>query len=103
MQFDSTAESNGSSESLGVGSRVQTAKNTHAFLAAHAFSRLRGSQTEEYPTPHNETAANALKALLTPKLASMLTAELLKELLCNLNANLESPEVGAVPDLQMPS
>lgn len=93
LQYDSTAEENGSSEPHGVGSRVQTAKNTHAFLAAHAFSRLQGSQTEDYSTPHNETAANALKALLTPKLAAMLTPELLKELLCNLNANLESPEI----------
>ncbi|MCO5552633.1 hypothetical protein L7F22_006148 [Adiantum nelumboides] len=93
LQYDSTAEENGSSESHGVGSRVQIAKNTHAFLAAHALSRLRGTQTEEFTTTPNETAFNALKALLTPKLAAMLTPELLKELLCNLNANLESPEI----------
>ncbi|KAH7286770.1 hypothetical protein KP509_32G022100 [Ceratopteris richardii] len=93
LQFDSTAEENGSNEPHGVGSRVQISKNTHAFLAALALSRLRGYQTDECTTPYNETTFSTLKALLTPKLAAMLRPELLKELLCNLNSNLESPEI----------
>ena len=50
---------------------------------------------EEIPTPYNQAAADALRALLTPKLASMLKNKLAKDLLFTLNSNLESPEVNA--------
>ena len=93
MQYDSTAEESSASEPHGVGSRVQIGKNMHAYLAAQALSRLQGSQTEESSSPINNTASNSLKALLTPKLAAMLSSGSLKELLHNINSNLETPEV----------
>lgn len=93
LQYDSTADESGTIGPHGVGSRVQAAKNTHALLAAGALSRLAGSLTEDVTTPYNPIAANSLKALLTPKLAAMLRPDSIKELLCNLNSNLESPEI----------
>jgi hypothetical protein len=94
LQYDLTAEESGASEPRGVGSRFQIAKNTHAVLAVQALSHLRGSQAEENTTPYNDTASKSLKALLTPKLAAMFDCESPIELLRNLNANLETPEVG---------
>lgn len=95
LQYDSTAEESGKTETHGVGASVQIAKNNHAIRASQALSRLSGISTEENATPHNHTASSALKALLTPKLASMLKDNLAKELLSKLNSNLESPEVNA--------
>ena len=95
LQYDLTAEESSASEPRGVGRRFQIAKNTHAVLAAQALSHLQGSQTEECPSPYNDTASKSLKSLLTPKLAAMLNIESPKELLCNLNANLETPEVSS--------
>jgi DnaJ family protein C protein 13 len=93
LQYDSTAEDSDKTESLGVGSSVQIAKNMHAVRASQALSRLSGLCTEGSSTPYNATAADALRALLTPKLASMLKDQLPKDLLIKLNTNLESPEV----------
>ncbi|KAH9315592.1 hypothetical protein KI387_024219, partial [Taxus chinensis] len=93
LQYDSTAEESRDAEAHGVGSSVQIAKNTHAKLAAQALARLAGFCGDEPITPYNPTAANSLKALMTPKLADMLTENLSKELLSNLNSNLESPEI----------
>ncbi|KAJ3681674.1 hypothetical protein LUZ60_014247 [Juncus effusus] len=92
LQYDSTAEENSSSESQ-IGSSVQTAKNLHASLATQALSRLSGLSDEEIETPYNKSADEALKALLTPKLAHMLKTRPAKDLLVNLNTNLESPEI----------
>eukprot|EP01018_Ginkgo_biloba_P003241 Gb_33273 [translate_table: standard] len=93
LQYDSTAEENGATEARGVGSSVQIAKNTHAVLAARALARLAGFSGDELITPYNPSGANSLRALLTPKLADMLNNDLSKELLSNLNSNLESPEI----------
>lgn len=93
LQYDSTAEENGAAEAHGVGSNVQIAKNTHAVLSARALARLAGYDGDELTTPYNPTAANSLKALLTPKLSDMLNDDLSKELLSNLISNLESPEI----------
>lgn len=93
LQYDSTAEDSDKTESLGVGSSVQIAKNMHAVRASQALSRLSGLCTEGSSTPYNATAADALRALLTPKLASMLKDQLPKDLLIKLNTNLESPEI----------
>ncbi|PKA53250.1 DnaJ like subfamily C GRV2 [Apostasia shenzhenica] len=93
FQYDSTAEENDTGETHGVGASVQIAKNLHAVRAAQALSRLCGFSGDGMLTPFNESAANALRALLTPKLASMLKAQEPKDLLSNLNANLESPEI----------
>ncbi|WOL19523.1 hypothetical protein Cni_G28321 [Canna indica] len=84
LQYDSTAEENGLNEAHGVGASVQIAKNLHAVLATQALSKLFGVC---------ESAASALRALLTPKLANMLKNQASKDLLTNLNANLESPEI----------
>ncbi|KAL6984843.1 DnaJ subfamily C grv2 [Sarracenia purpurea var. burkii] len=92
LQYDSTAESD-VTEAHGVGASVQVAKNLHALRASQALSRLSGLHTDENSTPYNEAAADALRALLTPKLASMLKDPLPKELLSRLNTNLESPEI----------
>lgn len=93
LQYDSTAEENAAAEAHGVGSNVQIAKNTHAVLSARALARLAGYCGDEISTPYNPTAANSLKALLTPKLSDMLNDDLSKELLTNLISNLESPEI----------
>lgn len=93
LQYDSTAEENETSETHGVGARVQIAKNLHAIRATFALSRLCGFSSEGMSNPSNQAAYNALKALLTPKLADMLRNHPPKELLSNLNSNLESPEV----------
>lgn len=92
FEYDSTAEEPDTAGAHGVGVSVQTAKNLHAVRAAHALSRISGMAVES-PTPYNQEAADALKALLTPKLASMLKDELPKDLLIKLNSNLELPEV----------
>ncbi|CAN6300032.1 unnamed protein product [Urochloa humidicola] len=93
LQYDSTAEENETSEAHGVGARVQIAKNLHAVRAIEALSRLCGISSDEIACPPNKPAYNALKALLTPKLADMLRNHPPKELLSNLNSNLESPEI----------
>ncbi|CAI9100267.1 OLC1v1037231C1 [Oldenlandia corymbosa var. corymbosa] len=93
LQYDSTAGESGMTETHGVGASVQIAKNTHAIRASQALSRLSGTNTEENTTPYNPGASGALKALLTPKLSSMLKDHLAKELLSKLNSNLESPEI----------
>ena len=92
LQYDSTAEES-EAHAHGVGASVQIAKNTHAILATQALSRLCGPSEEEDLTPYNQAAHDALTALLTPKLAAMLKKQTSKDLLANLNANLESPEV----------
>lgn len=93
LQYDSTAEENETSEAHGVGARVQIAKNLHAVRAIEALSRLCGVSSNEISCPSNKPAYNTLRALLTPKLADMLRNHPPKELLSNLNSNLESPEV----------
>ncbi|MBA0810306.1 hypothetical protein Gohar_002310, partial [Gossypium harknessii] len=65
----------------------------HAVRAAQALSRLSGLCCDENGTPYNESVVNVLRALLTPKLASMLRDEVPKDLLSKLNTNLESPEI----------
>ncbi|GKV06523.1 hypothetical protein SLEP1_g18407 [Rubroshorea leprosula] len=93
LQYDSTAEESDTKESHGVGASVQIAKNMHALRASQALSRLSGLCIDESPTPYNVPAADALRALLTPKLASMLKDQVPKDLLAKLNSNLESPEI----------
>lgn len=93
LQYDATAEENDMMEAHGVGASVQLAKNLHAVRASQALSRLSGLCSDEASTPYNHLAANALRALLTPKLANMLKNQLPKDLLLNLTTNLESPEV----------
>lgn len=99
LQYDSTAEESNATESHGVGASVQIAKNMHAVRASQALSRLSGLCSDESSTPYNQTAADALRALLTPKLASMLKDQAPKDLLSKLNNNLESPEVIALVSL----
>ncbi|KAI8565559.1 hypothetical protein RHMOL_Rhmol03G0269700 [Rhododendron molle] len=93
LQFDSTAEESDVTEAHGVGASVQVGKNVHAIRAFQALSRISGWGRDESSTPYNQAAADALRALLTPKLASMLRDSLPKELLSKLNTNLESPEI----------
>lgn len=93
FQYDSTAEETDKSEAHGVGVSVQIAKNMHAVRSAQALARLSGLGSDENQTPYNVVVADALRALLTPKLASMLKDESLKDLLSKLNSNLEIPEV----------
>ncbi|XP_015163448.1 dnaJ homolog subfamily C GRV2 isoform X1 [Solanum tuberosum] len=93
FQYDSTAEETEKSEAHGVGVSVQIAKNMHAVRSAQALARLSGLGTDENQTPYNKVAADALSALLTPKLASMLKDKSLKDLLSKLNLNLEIPEI----------
>ncbi|XVF34775.1 hypothetical protein REPUB_Repub18cG0087800 [Reevesia pubescens] len=93
LQYDSTAEESDTAESHGVGASVQIAKNMHAVRASQALSRLSGLCSDESSTPYNAPVINALRALLTPKLASMLKDQVPKDLLAKLNANLESPEI----------
>ncbi|KAK8945096.1 hypothetical protein KSP39_PZI008112 [Platanthera zijinensis] len=93
LQYDSTAEENDTSETHGVGASVQIAKNLHAVRAVQALSRLCGFGGDGVSIPCNQLAENAVRALLTPKLASMLKAPEPKDLLSNLNSNLESPEI----------
>lgn len=69
------------------------AKNMHAMLAVRAIARLGGLLDDDLSTPANEIAATTLRALLTPKLAAMLSDESPRELLRSLNSNLESPQV----------
>lgn len=97
LQYDSTAEEAEPNESPGVGVSVQIAKNLHALRAAQALSRLSGLCTDESSTPYNQDAADALRALLTPKLCSLLKDDIPKDLLSRLNTNLESPEVWILP------
>lgn len=96
LQYDSTAEESDKSDSHGVGTSVQIAKNLHALHAFHALSKLSGLGNGETTTPYNEIAADVLRSLLTPKLASMLKDKLPKDLLSSLNSNLETPEVKTV-------
>ncbi|BBM97673.1 DnaJ homolog subfamily C member 13 [Marchantia polymorpha subsp. ruderalis] len=92
LQYDSTAEKGEASAPQGMGNSVQNAKNMHAMLATRALARLGGFR--DVSTPSNLVAANALKALLTPKLGTMLGDSSPSEgLLRNLNSNLESPEI----------
>lgn len=93
LQYDSTAGESDKTDAHGVGTSVQIAKNSHAVQASNALSRLSGLGGGDSPAPYNEAAADALKALLTPKLASMLKENSPKDLLSILNSNLESPEV----------
>lgn len=93
FQYDSTAEETDKSEAHGVGVSVQVAKNMHAVRTALALARLSGLGADENQTPYNMVAADALRALLTPKLASMLKDQSPKDLLFKLNSNLETPEV----------
>ncbi|GKD08837.1 hypothetical protein Tco_1188522 [Tanacetum coccineum] len=60
--------------------------------ATYALSRISGMAAES-PTPYNQDAADALKTLLTLKLASMLKDEQPKDLLIKLNSNLELLEI----------
>lgn len=92
FEYDSTVDESDTTEAHGVGVKVQIAKNLHAVRAARALSRISGIARESQ-TPYNQEAADALKALLTPKLASMLKYELPKDLLIKLNSNMELPEV----------
>ncbi|KAL2237290.1 UNVERIFIED_CONTAM: DnaJ subfamily C GRV2, partial [Sesamum indicum] len=78
LQYDSTAEESDKTDAHGVGTSVQ--------IQGLVVWLTRRSQT-----PYNQAAADALRALLTPKLASMLKNKLAKELF-TLNSNLESPE-----------
>ncbi|KAG7023563.1 DnaJ-like subfamily C GRV2, partial [Cucurbita argyrosperma subsp. argyrosperma] len=93
LQYDSTAEDSDTKESHGVGASVQIAKNLHALRASQALSRLSGMCSDESPTPYNQAAADALRALLTPKVASLLKDPEPKDLLSKINSNLESPEI----------
>lgn len=93
LQYDSTAEESDTTEAHGVGASVQIAKNLHSIRASQALSMLSGLSSGEISTPYNQAAADALRALLTPKLASMLKDKLPKDLLSRLNTNLESPEI----------
>lgn len=93
LQYDSTADESNSVESHGAGVSIQIAKNKHAVQASQALSRLSGLCADEGSTPYNATAADVLRALLTPKLASLLKEEIAKDLLTKLNTNLETPEV----------
>lgn len=65
----------------------------HAVRASQALSRLTGLCSDESSAPYNPAAADSLRALLTPKLASMLKEQVAKDLLGKLNTNLETPEV----------
>ncbi|XP_042499139.1 dnaJ homolog subfamily C GRV2-like [Macadamia integrifolia] len=93
LQYDSTAEEADMTEAHGVGAIVQIAKNMHAIRASKALSRLSGLCADGTLTPYNDAAADALRALLTPKLAKMLKDQLPKDLLTSLNTNMESPEI----------
>ncbi|XP_057768784.1 dnaJ homolog subfamily C GRV2 isoform X2 [Salvia miltiorrhiza] len=93
LQYDSTAGESDKTDAHGVGTSVQIAKNLHAVQASNALSRLSGLGSSDSLAPYNEAAADALKALLTPKLASMLKDNSPKDLLSILNSNLESPEI----------
>ncbi|XP_075509784.1 dnaJ homolog subfamily C GRV2-like isoform X2 [Primulina tabacum] len=93
IQYDSTAEESDKTDAPGVGTSVQIAKNSHAVQACYALSRLSGLETSETPAPYNQAASDALRALLTPKLSSMLKDKSPKDLLATLNSNLESPEI----------
>lgn len=93
LQYDSTAEESDKTDAHGVGTSVQISKNSHAAQSSNALSRLSGLGSSDSPTPYNQAAADALKSLLTPKLASMLKDKSPKDLLSILNSNLESPEI----------
>lgn len=93
LQYDATAEGGETSTQPGMGNSVQSAKNMHAMFAVRALSRLGGFLDGELQTPFNPVAATSLKSLLTPKLADMLSDKSPRELLRNLNSNLESPQV----------
>nr|DAD44770.1 TPA_asm: hypothetical protein HUJ06_003000 [Nelumbo nucifera] len=93
LQYDSTAEEAEMTEAHGVGASVQIAKNMHAVRASQALSKLSGLCNDEILTPYNKGAADAIRALLTPKLANMLKDKLPKDLLTSLNTNIESPEI----------
>uniref|UniRef100_A0A2P2LD97 DnaJ homolog subfamily C GRV2 isoform X2 n=1 Tax=Rhizophora mucronata TaxID=61149 RepID=A0A2P2LD97_RHIMU len=93
LQYDSTAEESNKMESPNVGSSVQIAKNMHAVRAVQALSKLSGLCSDGSSTPYNAAAIDALRALLTPKLARMLKDQVPKDLLSKLNTNLESPEI----------
>jgi DnaJ family protein C protein 13 len=92
LQYDSTAE-HSSATGPQIGNSIQTAKNMHAMLAVRALARLAGLLDDELHTPPNEIAAKALRAMLTPKLAAMFSHESPRDLLRNLNSNVESPQI----------
>ncbi|KAG0618514.1 hypothetical protein M758_4G070400 [Ceratodon purpureus] len=92
LQYDSTAE-NSSASGPQIGNSIQASKNMHAMLAVRALARLAGLLEDDLYTPPNEVAAKALREMLTPKLAAMLSNESPRDLLRNLNSNVESPQV----------
>lgn len=92
LQYDSTAE-HSSASGPQIGNSIQIAKNMHAMLAVRALARLAGLLDDDLYTPHNEIAAKALREMLTPKIAAMLSNESPRDLLRNLNSNVESPQV----------
>ncbi|KAL9678302.1 hypothetical protein QQ045_016145 [Rhodiola kirilowii] len=93
LQYDSTADESDTAEAHGVGSSIQITKNLLAIRASQALSRLSGLCSDDIGTPYNEVAADSIRALLTPKLASLLKDQMPKDLLSRLNSNLESPEI----------
>ena len=92
LQYDSTAE-NSSASVPQIGNSIQASKNMHAMLAVRATARLAGPLEDDLHTPPNEVAAEALREMLTPKLAAMLSNESPRDLLRNLNSNVQSPQV----------
>ena len=92
LQYDSTAE-NSSTSGPQIGNSIQASKNMHAMLAVRALARLAGLLDNDLYTPDNDVAAKALREMLTPKLAAMLSHESPRDLLRNLNSNVESPQV----------
>eukprot|EP00898_Chlorokybus_atmophyticus_P007654 jgi/Chlat1/7890/Chrsp66S00581 len=93
LQYDATAEGEQGETKADRSANVQKAKNFHAMLAARALGRLAGALQGELTTPVNRTAADALRALLTPSLAAMLSNKSPRELLRSLTSNLETPPV----------
>lgn len=65
----------------------------HAILAVRALARLSGLLDGDLSSPPNDIAAHTLREMLTPKLAAMLSNESPRDLLRNLNSNVESPQV----------
>eukprot|EP00850_Spirogloea_muscicola_P020512 SM000218S06608 [mRNA] locus=s218:193476:202559:- [translate_table: standard] len=102
LQYDSTVEataplleSEDTNASRLVGNSIQAARNVHAELAVCALARLSGRLDEHGPvkSTFHPTLSLALRALLTPTLADMLSASVPQKLLQKLTANIETPEV----------
>eukprot|EP00850_Spirogloea_muscicola_P013506 SM000092S24474 [mRNA] locus=s92:75259:82133:- [translate_table: standard] len=102
LQYDSTVvasppllASEDTSASRLVGNSIQAARNVHAELAVCALARLSGRLDEHGPfkSTFHPTLSSALRALLTPTLADMLSASAPQKVLQNLTANIETPEV----------